>query len=91
MLRTPKASMFAHEAYLHCKAIAATGAGVDILQAAITLPGSLRRLDKSGDVPMDGGIVVARQSSAKQIAPRFIKAMELHRHWAREKELASPQ
>ena len=91
LLRTPKAKMFANEAYLHCKAIAATGAGVDILQAAIMLPGAQKTKDKSGDVPNDAGIVVGREASAKQIAARFIKAMEPHRHWTREIRLASPE
>lgn len=91
LLRTPKASMFAQEAYLHCKAIAATGAGVDVLQAALSLPGPLQSADKSGDVPNDEGIVVARQASVKQIAARFIKAMEPHRHWDREISLSSPE
>ncbi len=91
LLRTPKASMFTHEAYLHCKPIAATGAGVNVLQSAMSLLGLHKSMDKSGDVPSDEGIVVARQASAKQVAARFIKAMEPHRHWAREIELASPE
>ena len=61
------------------------------MKAAMTLPGSHKSLDKRGDVPGDAGIVAARQASAKHIAARFIKAMEPHRHWAREIELASPE
>ena len=91
LLRTPKAIMFAHETYLHCKAISATGAGVDVLQAAMAQLGRHNAMDKGGDVPSDEGIVVARQAPLKQIASRFIKAIEPHRHWAREIDLAGPQ
>ncbi|MDP9131578.1 MAG: DJ-1/PfpI family protein [Nitrospirota bacterium] len=95
LLRTPKARMFVHEAYLHCKAIAATGAGVDVLQGATALPGlsksSAKVKGKNESVPTDEGIVTARDSSAKQIAGRFIKAIEPHRHWSREIKLAAPE
>lgn len=90
LLRTPKAQMFVQEAYLHCKAIAAVAAGVDLVQHAITAPGMPNSKEKSGDVQHDEGLVVAREASAKQVAARFIKAIEPHRHWAREKALASP-
>ena len=42
------------------------------------------------DWSQDSGIVLGPDSSPKQIAARFIKAIEMHRHWAREIRLASP-
>ncbi len=91
LLRTPKAVMFTQEIYLHCKAIAATGAGGDVLQAALTTLGPSSRKGTSGEVPSDDAVVMSREGSGKQIAARFIKAMESHRQWDREVALASPQ
>jgi catalase len=95
LARTAKASMFIQEAYLHCKAIAATGAGVELFESAVALPGRPEREDKATMKPglptKDEGVVWAREASSRQIAARFIKAIEGHRQWGREIKLASPE
>ena len=87
LLRTPKARTFVQDAYLHCKAIAATGEGVAFFEAAV---GAAYPEAEHKDWSQDSGIVLAPDSSPKQIAARFIKGIEMHRHWAREIRLASP-
>lgn len=95
LLRTPKARTFVQDAYLHCKAIAATGEGVALFEAAVGAAypeaehGSRTRQTPK-DWSQDSGIVLGPDSSPKQIAARFMKGIEMHRHWAREIRLASP-
>jgi catalase len=62
---------FVNEAFRHCKAIAATGAGVDFLN--ITFAGKAEN-DKA----------VITGSGAAGAAKDFIKAIAEHRNWARE-------
>ncbi|HEX9963063.1 MAG TPA: catalase-related domain-containing protein, partial [Pyrinomonadaceae bacterium] len=62
---------FVNEAFRHCKAIAATGAGVDFLN--ITFAGKA-----------DNDKAVITGSGAAGAAKDFIKAVAEHRNWARE-------
>ncbi len=95
LLRTAKARMFVQDAYLHCKTIAATGEGVALFSAAVeALDPSPEQGDRPKSTSRDGagdaGIILSREASSKQIAGRFIKGIEMHRHWAREMPLARP-
>jgi catalase len=73
---------FVAEAYRHCKAIAAVGAGVDFLRAA---PGV-----DAADGGNDPALITGADSS-KVVRP-FIKAIAMHRNWARAgKDGAPPQ
>jgi catalase len=80
----PKAIEFIEEAYKHCKAIAATGEGVELLRMARVNP----PVDVSEDVAeattVAPGVVVGRDSQAAQVARQFIKALAQHRAWERE-------
>jgi catalase len=64
----PEALNFLREAYKHCKPIAASDAGIDLLEDA--------------DVESDPGVIVGRDGA--KLAKDFINAISLHRHWERE-------
>jgi len=80
-----KALHFINEAYLHCKAIAATGAGVDLVNASHV---GARLGDANGvkpkDVLVNEGVVLSREASPAKVATEFVKAIAQHRHWSRE-------
>jgi catalase len=78
--READAIHFVNEAYKHCKAIAATGAGVDLLKASYI---------KTGEPDSDkgiGGVIIGRDAQAGKVATEFIKAIAQHRNWSRETE-----
>lgn len=86
-----KALMFVKEAYLHCKTIAATDAGIELLLA--THPAQDKtaashaegvRAGERSLLRGDGGIIVSRGDTEGRTAEKFIKAIAQHRHWARE-------
>ncbi len=78
---------FINEAYKHCKAIAATGAGVDVLRASYL--GAVKRVRAASGgtkVVSDAGVVTGQDAQATKVAAEFIKAIAQHRHWSREVE-----
>jgi catalase len=75
---------FVREAYKHCKAVAATGEGIELLQAAHIDVG-----DASDPAPADDATILGG-SMNRALAARFIEAMAQHRLWAREAELHLP-
>ena len=62
------AVLFVHEAYKHCKAIAASGAGKELLPEA----------------KPDEGIVLCEDAQVGNAGPAFITAIAQHRAWSRE-------
>jgi len=61
--------LFVRETYKHCKAIAATGTGLAVLEAA----------------GVDAREVLTRREGANgQLTGAFIKAIAQHRDWSRE-------
>jgi catalase len=73
-----KAMEFVDEAYKHCKAIAATGAGVEFLKK--TRAGSAL-LDDTRHSP---GLIASRDAATNRVAAEFIKSIAQHRAWERE-------
>ena len=63
------AVLFVHEAYKHCKALAATGVGAELLPPARSA---------------DEAIVVGEDAQVAKLALDFIRAIGRHRNWARE-------
>ena len=63
------AVLFVQEAFKHCKALAATGAGAELLPEHRSA---------------DEAILVGEDSQVAKIAPDFIRAIARHRNWARE-------
>ncbi|HET6765721.1 MAG TPA: catalase [Longimicrobiaceae bacterium] len=72
---------FVNEAFKHCKAVAASGAGVDFLRA--TVLGSVGALD-------GGDAAVVTGDAAAGVAGAFIDAIAQHRNWARETKAGIP-
>jgi catalase len=86
--READAIHFVNEAYKHCKAIAATGAGVDLLDASYVKTGKTNS-DK-GAAPKDEGVIIGSDAQASRVATGFIKAIAQHRNWSRETEEQVP-
>ncbi len=85
-----KALLFVTEAYLHCKTIAATDAGSQLLSAAQLGQDKMAKSHAAGvreesDLLIsDEGVVTGTGAHINQVAAKFIKAMAQHRHWDRE-------
>lgn len=77
---------FINETYRHCKAIAATGAGRDLLRSSSVGADEVDgpRLDEQ-KVSAEGGIVVGTDAQAGNVAAEFIAAIAAPRYWEREK------
>ena len=77
---------FLVEAYKHCKTIAASGAGVELLAAAgiVTAADEISRTDKLEFRP---GLVATRDAYVQGLGDEFVKAIAKHRHWVREPAL----
>jgi catalase len=85
-----KALLFVKEAYLHCKTIAATGEGIDLLRAAhlasdktaVPYRKGVPKNEEEYLVPDEG--VITGTGLASRMASKFIKSISLHRHFDRE-------
>jgi catalase len=75
---------FINEAFKHCKAVAAYGEGVDLLNEAHLVDVDLSGANKKKDLVTDKGVVTSRNGSIKEFTQEFIKAIAMHRHWERE-------
>ena len=76
---------FVDESFRHCKAIAATGAGREVLGASyVGLKGAID-LDAGDDrLATAGGVVTGGDTQAAKVAAAFVVAIAAHRHWERE-------
>ena len=77
---------FLFDAFRHCKAIATTGDGLEIL-AASGIPVAISPDKMAGDAPIealpDPALVISEDGSDDYIQ-RFVTAIAQHRHWDRE-------
>ena len=78
----PEPTNFLREAYNHCKAIAASGAGVDLLESAVGVAPAGDRATRSSSAR--AGILANRDAKVGRLGADFIKAIARHRHWERE-------
>ncbi|HEX2522115.1 MAG TPA: catalase HPII, partial [Terriglobia bacterium] len=79
------AGQFVSEAYKHCKAIAASGAGDELVRASCLEANGLANAKAKGDKPpADAGVITGPDAQPGKIATAFIKAIAQHRHWSRE-------
>ncbi len=75
---------FIDEAFRHCKAIAATGAGVQVLASSyVGLKGVVGK-EPATTVSSTDGVVLGTDAQAAKVATAFVAAIAAHRHWARE-------
>jgi catalase len=76
---------FVDEAFRHCKAIAATGAGQEVLAASyLGLKGAIDVTGDDNAVGNKNGVVTGGDRQAAKVASAFVDAIAEHRHWARE-------
>ena len=79
----PEASNFVAEAYKHCKAISAAGAGVGLL--AVWLGDKFSEANTTGKlIAEEQGVVTSRGPVGGNLSAAFIEAIAQHRHWERE-------
>ena len=71
-----RALLFVTEAYKHCKALAATGAGVSLL------PTEKQAHAKAG--PLEEGVIGGGDGDVAMVAAEFIESIAQHRAWSRE-------
>jgi catalase len=76
-----KSIHFVNEMYKHCKAIAATGEGVELIRASSIQT----NLSASGKKNVDPALILEEEGDARKLAAKFIKAIAQHRNWDREK------
>ena len=86
-----KALMFVKEAYLHCKTIAATDAGIDLISASHPASDKMAPSHAQGVeeeewdlLRPDEGVIMSRGDRISTVAAKFITAIGQHRHWDRE-------
>jgi catalase len=80
-----EAGEFLREAHKHCKAIAASGAGVGFL--ATSLDGQFSEdANAEKQVEINAGVVSSRNAATKDVARAFIAAVAQDRHWEREQK-----
>ena len=78
---------FINEAFRHSKAIAATGEGVDLIQASDIVGAEIA----NGAMKADQGVVTLRDGSDIGMASEaFIRAIAQHRHWNRSQKSKVP-
>ena len=77
---------FVNEAYKHCKAVAASGAGVEFLRATALADIVGKSKGKENQVSANDGVVTGAGAQTGKVAAEFIKAMMQHRFWSREKK-----
>jgi hypothetical protein len=81
---------FVNEAYKHCKALAATGVGSELLPTAegspVTTDGGRARAGdgKPGPPASDPALSAGGDGQVAKVVAAFIKAIAQHRDWSRE-------
>src|SRR4029077_8261060 len=87
--RQVEALEFLQEAYKHCKTIAATGGGAELVRACGSTNGA-KNSERKEAAENDEGIIIAGDDKTGKIAGEFIKAIAQHRHWNREEKIHAP-
>jgi len=82
----PEVNNFLNEAYKHCKTIAASGAGVELLAAAGIVTAA-DEISRTGKLEFRPGLVATRDAYAQGLGNEFVNAIAKHRHWEREPAL----
>jgi catalase len=84
----PESLNFLHEAFRHCKTIAASGAGIELLAMAGLPVGSNENAENGSETEasMDPGVVIRLDGDTLALAETFILSIAQHRHWQREFE-----
>lgn len=84
LLSDADALHFINEAYKHCKTIAATDEGHELIDA------SYAGADPAGEQGAAAGVVRGAGNKMTRMSTEFIDAIAHHRHWSREQNIAVP-
>lgn len=77
---------FINEAYKHCKTIATSNEGIDLLLNSNIQGISLAKSDSQAKIVSELGVVsISNAKDLTDFNQEFIKAIAEHRHWGREK------
>ena len=79
---------FVNEAFRHCKPIAATGEGVELLQASDIKGVQVAETDAG--LTVDQGVITVRGTDLEAFANELKEAIAQHRFWMREKKEQVP-
>jgi catalase len=83
---TGEALHFINEAFKHCKPLAATREGVNLLQDC-----NLKGISLDGtSMQKEQGVVTAQETDASQVAKAFVQAIAQHRFWNRSQKVMVP-
>jgi catalase len=78
---------FVDEAYRHCKPIAASGEGIEVLAASyLGVKGAVDTGAAGDQVASNDGVVTGGKGQAAKVASAFVDAIAQHRFWVREAE-----
>jgi catalase len=83
----PEAANFLREAYKHCKPIAASDAGVELLENAGLAKGPTRSESAKETLTDKLPGILSRAGRDRKFAADFIEAIAQHRFWEREPDL----
>jgi catalase len=75
---------FVKEAYKHCKTIAASGAGIELVSAPYVGADTAKNDAEGNQLVAEEGVIIGHDAQAAKVASEFIKAIAQHRHWSRE-------
>jgi len=78
---------FIDEAFKHCKAIAASSEGVELL-ATSNIKGV--NFTQNGSVATEMGLITSHSGNPNQFAQAFIDAIKQHRYWMRSTKEMMP-
>jgi catalase len=82
---------FLNEAFKHCKPIAATSEGVDLLMESSMKGVKLAEMGATGELVEEDGVLTIRDTAdLDAFNQAFIKAIAQHRHWMREEKMQVP-
>jgi catalase len=82
---------FINEAYKHCKTIAASGAGVELLHASyIGIAKGSESNAEGENLFAEEGVITGLDKQIGKLATEFIAAVAQHRHWGRENKKQIP-
>jgi catalase len=81
LAKNPTVLNFINEAFMHCKPIAASGEGIELLSQA-HLKGM--NFGQANDVQNQMGVLTAQSGNAsRDLANEFVEAIKQHRFWMR--------
>jgi catalase len=82
---------FINEAFKHCKPVAASSEGVDLLMASSIKGVNLAETNANGKLTEDEGVISIRDAAdLGNFNQAFVQAIAKHRHWNREEKMQIP-